>query len=119
MSTGLTRNHYILLLVLTFILFPIVLVALPFLPDMVALHLTIDLSNETTSYTMGSKYMLLLLPLPVCATGVLTIGLTWFLNKRGLARGKGDRSGMKMFYLSIVIKLILIAMLLWLLFLSF
>jgi membrane protein insertase Oxa1/YidC/SpoIIIJ len=119
MPSELTRDHYILLLVLTFILFPIVLIALPFLPDTVPLHFTIDLSNETTTYNMGSKYMLLLLPLPVVATGVLTIGLTWYLNKRGKEKGKGSRSGMMMFYIAIAIKLALIALLLWLLSLSF
>jgi len=119
-SSELTKNHYILLLVLTFILYPIVLVALLFLPDTVALYFTIDFSAEaTTYYTWGSKYTLLILPLPVVISGTIMIGLTWFLNKRWQAKGKGGRGGMRMFWLSVAIKLVLIAMLLWMLRASF
>jgi hypothetical protein len=101
------------LLALTFILFPIVLVALLFLPDMVPLHFTIELGAETTVDSWGSKYLLLLGPLILCISGTFMIGLTWFLNKRGRAEGKGGRGGMIMFYLSIAIKVFLIALILW------
>jgi len=110
-SPGLTRNHYVLLVILTLIPFVIVIAALPFLPDTIPKQIFVSAEELKTAGEI-SKYAVLAFPSLFTATGLLMIWLTRYMARKDEAKGK--KVGMGMFWLSVATKVFLIVLTIWL-----
>jgi len=109
--SSLTREHYIFLLVLTFIPFAMIIIALPFLPDTIPQQIIVNTEELRTSGEV-SKYVMLAFPSLFTTTGLFMIWLTRHMARANEAKGK--RNGMGMFWLSVATKVFLILLTLWL-----
>ncbi|MDR0334814.1 MAG: hypothetical protein LBH69_02880 [Methanomassiliicoccaceae archaeon] len=96
---------------LTFIPFVIIIAALPFLPDTIPQEIVIDRQDGLETRGEVSKYMLLAFPTIFTTTGLVMIWATRYLARR--SEDKGEKGGMRMFYLSLATKVFLILLTLW------
>ncbi|MCL2786153.1 MAG: DUF1648 domain-containing protein [Methanomassiliicoccaceae archaeon] len=99
MDKELTRTHYIMIYVTSFIPMVMALIMFPSLPDPMPAHF--GLSGDVTRW--GSRYEIFLLPVISAVMGVFMAYVTKFSAK------KDDHAGWMMFLVSMVTSVIFIA----------